>query len=270
MCTIALLHRVHPSFPVVLAGNRDEFYARSADPPRALCADPPIVGGLDREGGGTWLALTPSGALAAITNQRTWQPDRPARRSRGAIPIELLRAIAGADPAERLARARAHLEALDPEAQNSFNLLYADLGGALVAYGRRRARAVEVEELPPGLFVLGNDRLGSPAFPKLRRAEGLIEAHARAPWRELRPRLARALADHELPPAAAIEAPPAESQISAETAELLQAICIHTPSYGTRSATIAAVAPDGVARYEFADGPPCRAPFRDVADLVRA
>ena len=51
-------------------------------------------------------------------------------------------------------------------------------------------------------------------------------------------------------------------------AEQLQALCVHTPGYGTVSATMLAVGPAGVARYLFADGPPCRAGFVDHTALL--
>jgi hypothetical protein len=50
----------------------------------------------------------------------------------------------------------------------------------------------------------------------------------------------------------------------------LKALCIHTPFYGTRSATRIALDPGRVAHYAFADGPPCRTPFVDYSHLFDA
>ncbi|MER2537862.1 MAG: NRDE family protein, partial [Azonexus sp.] len=53
MCLILVAWRAHPAFPLVVAANRDEFYAR----PTALAArwpeSPEIIGGRDLEAGGT-------------------------------------------------------------------------------------------------------------------------------------------------------------------------------------------------------------------------
>jgi hypothetical protein len=49
----------------------------------------------------------------------------------------------------------------------------------------------------------------------------------------------------------------------------LQALCIHTPTYGTRSATVLALEPGRVAHYLYADGAPCRTPFVEVGGLLR-
>ena len=47
----------------------------------------------------------------------------------------------------------------------------------------------------------------------------------------------------------------------------LSAACVHTASYGTRSAMIVSVGDVGLPRVWVADGPPCRAPFQDVSAL---
>src|SRR5690606_13005066 len=88
MCLIALAIDQHPRFPLVIAANRDEFYARPAaaldwwTPPSGRA---PILAGRDLEAGGTWLGLARSGRVAMLTNVR--EPDRrdPGARSRGEI-----------------------------------------------------------------------------------------------------------------------------------------------------------------------------------------
>ena len=54
-----------------------------------------------------------------------------------------------------------------------------------------------------------------------------------------------------------------------ETVRMLQALCVHTPIYGTRSATILMLSAGRVERYLHAAGPPCRTPFDDVTELLR-
>jgi hypothetical protein len=69
--------------------------------------------------------------------------------------------------------------------------------------------------------------------------------------------LARALADHERH-----EAPqPPGGRLDPDLARELQAVCVHTPGYGTRSATLLASNENGLQHYLFADGSPCVSPF---------
>ena len=257
MCTIALLHRVVPDHPLVIAANRDELYARPATVPQPV--HPGIVAGLDGTHGGTWMGVTAGGFFAGITNQRTVSaPDR-SLGSRGQVVLEVLRAGSRG-------KARALLEALDPALYNSFNLVFGDAGGADVAYARRESATLDLVPVPEGIHVLPNDRLDSPEFVKVARLRGALEEAAGAPWPELESQLQALLADHEHPSAEEIAMPPAG--FPRELAAKLQAVCIHTEHYGTRSASLIALDPGRVARYLFADGPPCRTAFQDFTALV--
>jgi uncharacterized protein with NRDE domain len=73
-----------------------------------------------------------------------------------------------------------------------------------------------------------------------------------------------------MPPIEHTPLPPPGSFITAETARLVQALCIHTPRYGTRSATIAAVADAGLAHYLVSVDAPCRSPLVDARRLALA
>jgi len=262
MCTIIVLHRVHPRLPLVVAANRDEMYARQSVPPDVLDPAEGIVGGRDGLRGGTWMGVTPSGLFLGVTNQRTHDHPPEAPRSRGQLALEALRA----GSREGI---RHHLGAVDPSQYNSFNFVWGDTGGVEVAYGRRDADRVELLALPEGLHVLTNDRLGSPEFPKADRARELVEPHATRPWGDLERTLRETLADHDEPDEGDLPPPPPGSRFPAWLVRKLQAICIHAPGYGTRSSTILAVEDGGVARYLFADGPPCKTPFEDFTHLLR-
>ena len=261
MCTIVVMHRTHPDHPLVVAANRDEFYAREALPPRVLSEQPRVVGGVDCDHGGTWMGVNASGLFVGVTNQRSWKGRVDAPRSRGEIALEALRrgTVAGV---------RELVTTLSPAEYNSFNLVYGDAHEVEVAYGRHHEPRVERVALPPGVHVLANDRLGSPEFPKALRAERLVVPHVDRAWPALEPELRRALADHERPPLDAVPVPPPGATFDRELVRELQALCIHTELYGTRSSTILAIDDDRVARYLFADGPPCRTPYVDVTPLV--
>jgi len=264
VCTLLILRRAHAKHAFVIAANRDEYYARPATGPRVLETSPRIVGGLDEVRGGTWMGATREGSVAVVTNQRTYVPADQAKRSRGEVVLETLRA--GSPGAMR-----EHVERLVPDEYNPFNLLFGDERELFVAYARRGADRMIVEDVADGVHVLPNDVLDSTAFAKVARVRAAVDARdvAHQTGDALTSALREILASHETAPLEAIPDPPASSPFSRELAQRLDAVCIHTPSYGTRSATIAVLEPGRVARYSFAPGPPCTAPFEDVTALVR-
>lgn len=252
MCTIAILLEVVTGAPLVIAANRDELYARPTRPPESLGDG--IAGGVDAQSGGTWLAIRSDGRFAAVTNQRALAAVPVGLRSRGLAVREL---AAAADP-------DAFVAALDPRQYASMNLVWGDARGAAIAYARREG-SIEIQQLPAGIHVLCNDRLGADGFP---RAARLHDAIAGGPlrWPDLAPVLQIALADHTRvdpsPPA------PGTRQLPPELARELTATCIHSPAYGTRSSTIIAARAGQTLAYLHADGPPCTTPFVDRMGLL--
>ena len=257
MCTLVALHGVHPAHPLVLAANRDEFYARAADPPRLLAEAPRIVGGVDRESGGTWLGANEHGLFVGLTNQRTHEAPSRTRASRGPFVRE---ALAQRDPDA----VEALLRALPRGATNPFNLLFGVPGDLRVAYVRDEG--VESATLAPGVVVLGNDRLGSPEFEvKTARARDIARATLAREGPALIDALREMLRDHRRTEVHVIAPPPPTSIFSVELLEALSSLCIHTPAYGTVSAAILLWGTSGrVERFLHAEGSPCRAEFADV------
>jgi uncharacterized protein with NRDE domain len=70
MCLIAIAHNASRKWPLVLAANRDELYARPTRPAHVWDDDARIIGGRDLQAGGSWLALQRGGRFAAVTNVR--------------------------------------------------------------------------------------------------------------------------------------------------------------------------------------------------------
>lgn len=259
MCTLIVIHRAVPGLPVVLAANRDEFFDRPASGPVVLDGATGAVGGRDLVAGGTWMGLTPGGFFAGLTNQRVYGAADRTKRSRGEVVLEALRAGGRGG----VAGARAYLEGLDAAAYNPFNLIFGDASALWAAYGRD---AMRFEPVPPGVHVLPNDVLDSPAFPKVARIRSRL-GDLPADWRGLRARLIGVLSD-DTPPEALPDDP--RSTMSADVRGALHAVKVRLPGYGSRSSSLAALVPGGVARYAFADGPPGEAAFVDHLGLLRA
>jgi len=116
MCLVVFALHMHPDLPLVVLANRDEYYARPTAPAQSFTDAPELFGGRDLQHGGTWLAISTAGRIAALTNFRSPLAVRRGR-SRGALVREAL--APHPDPAswaQRIARP------LYP----SFNLLLGD------------------------------------------------------------------------------------------------------------------------------------------------
>ena len=159
----------------------------------------------------------------------------------------------------------AYMAALDPTHYASMNLVWGDGRGVSVAYARQEGE-LEIQRLPPGIHVLCNDRLGADGFPRGDRLHAAIEAAVGLGWPAIIPMLHAALSDHTRVSLA--EVPP--SHLPAELARELTATCIHSESYGTRSATLLALGEDRVIDYRYTEGSPCTSPLLDGRALVEA
>lgn len=85
MCVVAVAVNCHSHWKLVLAGNRDEFHARAADPLHAWSEAPHVIAGRDRQAGGGWLGVSSMGRLAVVTNIRNPDGPDPEKASRGAL-----------------------------------------------------------------------------------------------------------------------------------------------------------------------------------------
>ncbi|HEY9109284.1 MAG TPA: NRDE family protein [Roseateles sp.] len=153
MCLAAFALRAHPRFPLVIAANRDEFFARVAASMDWWADRPEILAGRDLSAGGTWFGLTRSGRLALLTNVREPGRQNPEAPSRGALVVDWLESAAdGPAFAQGLATG-----------YNGFNLVTADL--ARNDWHWFSNRAATPVALGPGIHTLSNAALDTP-WPK--------------------------------------------------------------------------------------------------------
>jgi len=164
MCLIVLAWRVHPSFPLVVAANRDEFHARPAAAVSFWGDRPGILAGRDLEAFGTWMGVSRAGRFAAVTNYRGAREPRAAE-SRGALVSRFL--ANGQAPAEYMTGLREN-SAL----YSGFNLLAADRDNLWWISNRDGAP----RPLVPGIYGLGNLLLDSPEVePAKERLRSALE-----------------------------------------------------------------------------------------------
>ncbi len=226
MCLIAVAVDMHPQWPLIIAGNRDEFHDRPASDAAWWPDYPDILGGRDLEAGGTWLAVSRHGRFAAVTNFRD-ADHRPANlRSRGHLVTDFLQTSVA--PVE-------HVEGVHREAYAGFNLLAAACG-QLVYLSNRGGGC---EALPRGIYGLSNATLDTP-WTKVRRTRERLEALIDAD-NVNEASLMRVLDDRERAPAAEIDA----ADMAFPLAHALSAPFIVQPEYGTRCSTVVTFGSDG-------------------------
>ena len=92
MCLILVAWRVHPSFPCVVAANRDEYFGRPTAEADWWEESGDILAGRDLQAGGTWLGVTRGGRFAALTNFRDPAAITPDVPSRGTLVTGFLEA----------------------------------------------------------------------------------------------------------------------------------------------------------------------------------
>lgn len=145
MCTVIVDFDPDATVPLLVVGVRDEYLARPWRAPARHWSDrPDLVGGIDLQSGGTWLAVAPGvPRMGCVLNAFGAEAAADERLTRGRLP--LLAAEGGEPFGEPLAR-------FDP-----FHLVRADLDRVLL-WTWDGATLAE-RPLAPGLHVILNSGL---------------------------------------------------------------------------------------------------------------
>jgi uncharacterized protein with NRDE domain len=85
MCLIFVAVDEHPDYRIMIAANRDEFYDRPSAIASFWPEVPQLLAGRDLRAGGTWLGITKTGRIAALTNYRDPESNKAAAPSRGSL-----------------------------------------------------------------------------------------------------------------------------------------------------------------------------------------
>ncbi len=219
MCLIAWNWQPNSTSPLLLIGNRDEFYAR---PTQALhWWNDDFLAGKDLQDGGTWLGVTRQGKLAVLTNYRAPTQQRNNAPSRGQLVANfLLNPHSVESYLEHLCAVGHHY--------NPFNLLLFD-GVSLKGFESRHARVIDIA---PGVGGVSNADFNTP-WPKLADLTASLQlsvqqgvdddAHLLALLGNAKP-----ASDAQLP----------QTGIALERERALSSCFIKTPDYGTRASSV--------------------------------
>jgi uncharacterized protein with NRDE domain len=227
MCLILVAWRAHPDYSLVVAANRDEFFARPTAPAAFWREAPNVLAGRDLQAGGSWMGITHSGRFAALTNFRDPVSQRSDAASRGLLVADFLRSGQ---------TAMAYLEGVSRRGRdfNGFNLLACD-GQSLGWYSNAGGTPLLLE---PGIYGVSNHLLDTP-WPKLRAAKSALGAAlAQLPDEAA---LFDLLRDDSVHPDESLP----RTGVSLEWERLLSAAFVKASGYGTRSSTVLRIAQDG-------------------------
>lgn len=229
MCLIVFAWRPAHGQPLIVAANRDEFYARPTQALAQWADAPQVYAGRDLEAGGTWLGVSAGGRFAALTNIR--DPKLPlGRRSRGELVAQFLTDDALIED---------YLTDIAQKAgeYGGFNLLAGD-HEQLWYLNSGEARPVQLDE---GVYGLSNAGLDTP-WPKLIKTRSGLARQLDNPDPAA---LLALLSD----PAPAPTAQLPDTGVGLATEALLSSTFIASANYGTRASSVLIVNADGSRRF---------------------
>jgi len=240
MCTLIGLYRAVPGYDLVIGMNRDEDRLRPAEPPQALPGPPPLVAPRDARAGGTWLGVSQTGLIAALSNRRGKMSTTA--KSRGLLMLDVLKA---ANPRAAEITTEREVSAND---YNFFNLFTATREEVRFFSYDGQLRMTRGRE---GLNVLTN-------------AGGNVEGDEKVTTIRSLGRDTRFVGGDK-----AIAW--LQSTLRYHGGSGSAALCVHFPGGGTVSSTILALhnADPGQHVLLYANGSPCENPYRDYSALLR-
>ena len=219
MCILFIAIEQHPKYPLIICANRDEFHQR---PTQAMHVwqQSKILAGKDLQAGGTWLGLSSKGKFAALTNFRKFPLNEEAKKSRGGLVLQALASTEN-NLSEELAQQASQY--------HGFNLIHGSLN-QLYCYDSVNNQC---HELSKGVHSICNGALDD-IWPKMARGEKLLSDTI-----HLQENLSiDALFDLMTNDKQALPNFLPETGLTEEWEQLLSAIFIVSPTYGTRTTSI--------------------------------
>jgi uncharacterized protein with NRDE domain len=229
MCLIVFALDCHPDYRLILGANRDEYRDRSTEQAGFWADAPHVLAGRDKQAGGTWLGVTTSGKLAAVTNYRDPRQQVGDPPSRGRLVSGFLQ-----NPLVTSKKFQSILNR-DGQLYDGFNLLYGTSTGLHYFTNRGGSSG----PITPGIHGLSNHLLDT-RWPKVTVAKSRLEAIVLSTQVDPE-QIFAALAD----PAPFADGLLPDTGVGPERERLLSPIFIADDGYGTRSTTVLLIGRNG-------------------------
>jgi len=229
MCLIAIATRIHPLYPLIIAANRDEFYHRPTTPISFWQDHPEILAGRDLEQNGTWLGITKTGRIAAITNFREPSSIDPHASSRGLLVSNFL--SSDQHPED-------YLNTINNSGKsyNGFNLIVGDTH-QLWWYSNKKN---DIVKITPGIHVISNHLMDTP-WPKTQKIKSGIQDICNRKNTIDPEDVFQVLADTTRPPDEQLP----ETGVGPTWERILSSVFVSSDIYGTRSSAVILANNDG-------------------------
>ncbi len=222
MCLILFSYAKHPHYKLVLASNRDEFYARPTLPLAKWSGKKTFWAGKDIQNNGSWMGITKDLRIAAITNYRDPSLIKKDAPSRGLLVRNYL---------ESNQLPFDYLNEIKPTAvnYNGFNLIAGDRD-ELYYFSNVSGK---IEKIVPGLHGLSNRFLDTP-WPKVKNGKEKLAAILSQPKAIESDDIFALLNDKSIAPDQELP----DTGVGLELERMLSAIFIKSENYGTRASSI--------------------------------
>jgi uncharacterized protein with NRDE domain len=226
MCIAAFAWSPDSETPLLLAANRDEFFARPTEPMH-WWPDSPVLAGRDLKANGAWLGVTRHGRFALLTNIRNPGLRREGAPSRGDIVKHFLESsVAPSTFIAALASIASRYE--------GFNFVCGQVNDDSRELWFLNSAERVAQRLDSGQYGLSNASLDTD-WPKLARVKhGLRHALAERDLAAQDARLMRLL--RNATPTAEQHLP--NTGVPVEWERALGSIFINRDGYGTRASTV--------------------------------
>lgn len=222
MCLITISYNVSEDYPLIIAANRDEYFARPSLPADYWEDAPEVLGGRDLEKKGGWFAVNKSGRLAAVTNYRGMDEVDPEAQSRGLLVSRFLNDSQNTETyLQQCIETRSEYSA--------FNLLLGDKTGLYFL----SSREAQFQKLKSGIYGISNGDFDSD-WPKLRRCKQQFKKITGTMTEINHEFFLQMLADQFVPEDSELP----QTGVGLELERMLAPVFIRGVEYGTRTSTV--------------------------------
>lgn len=241
MCLLAVLYRLVPESPILVAANREEYYDRPSQSPSIQSGKPRVLCGMDQRAGGTWLGVNQHGMFVGLSSRRGTS-DPIGARARGLLAREVLRSSSARKGVDKA------METLMTDRYEALNLIVCDAESGWVIHSDEEQEVVPLED---GLNIIGNQNLNDPNDERVRLAHRLLTLQM-------------------LDSPVKFLAVASKVFARAPTPQGRPSMIVRGRDYGTVSSTLLALSPkprDAI--FQFSSGAPDEAKYEDYSPMLR-